>query len=459
MGFEDFLRDVTGSLGDDIILADIDRYSRDWWPLAMLLDKLKAWSARPLAVLAPRSVYEVSYIVKKAGEHGICIIPHGGGSSVTGASAPRSECIILTLSRMSRILEFNIDDSTVTVEAGITLSELENWLNSRGYTIRHVPQSFHLATVGGCIATLCSGQYSTGYGSIEDITVNLEVVLPSGDIIWTRSITTPRSSMGPDLKHLFIGSEGAYGIVTKAVLRVLPIPRHRVEASFEISSFEKGLSIVRELIIRGLTPALARLSDDVESTIRFGRGKPVLLIVYESSYEDILDVLWGRAREIIESTGGEYVGDEPYKKWLSSRFNYEDDIKLIDSMGLWFETLDIAATWSKLPQVYRNIKKTLEKVSEGLIVMTHASHFYTTGAALYYTILYKRDPDLYWSIVEAFMKAALESGATLSHHHGVGLLKRRWLKVDPGQSMVILSSIKKALDPKNILNSNITAVQ
>ncbi|MEM1684856.1 MAG: FAD-binding oxidoreductase [Acidilobaceae archaeon] len=455
MGLEGFLRDIIGSLGDDIIIADIDKYSRDWWPLAMLLDKLNAWTAKPPVVLAPRSASEVSYIVRKAGEYSLCIIPHGGGSSVTGASAPRDDCIILTLSRMNKILDFNIDDLTVTVEAGVILSELEDWLNSRGYTIRHVPQSFHLASIGGCIATLCSGQYSTGYGSIEDITVNLEVVLPSGDIIWTRSITAPRSSMGPDLKYLFIGSEGAYGIVTKAILRVLPIPRYRVEASFEVPSFERGLSIIRELITRGLTPALARLSDDIESTIRFGREKPVLLILYESNYLDILDVLWGKAMEIIEANSGEYIGEELYKKWLSSRFNYEDDIRLIDSMDLWFETLDVAATWSKLPQVYRNIRKALDEVREKPIVMTHASHFYITGATLYYTILYRKDPELYWNIVEAFMKAALESGATLSHHHGVGLLRRKWLKVDPGQSTVILNSIKKALDPKNILNSNI----
>ncbi|MDM7274507.1 MAG: FAD-binding oxidoreductase [Thermoprotei archaeon] len=456
MGLESFLRDVTGSLGSDIMLADVGRYSRDWWPLAMLLEKLGSWGFKPPTVLAPRSVEEVSYVVRKAGEHGVCLIAHGGGSSVTGASAPRGECVLLTLSRMRGVLEFNVEDLTVTVEAGILLSELEEWLNSRGYTIRHVPQSFHIASVGGCIATMCSGQYSTGYGSIEDIVVNMEVVLPSGDIVWARSINTPRSSMGPDLKHLFIGSEGAYGIVTKATLRVLPVPRYKVEASFEVPSFNKGLSAVREIMARGLTPALARLSDDVESMLRFGRGRPVLLLAYEASYWEVLEAMWDKAREIVEAAGGEYIGEEPYKKWLSSRFNYEEDIKLVDSMGLWFETLDVAATWSKLPRVYESVKKALEELQEKPIVMTHASHFYTTGAALYYTILYRKDPKLYWDIVETFMRTAAETGATPSHHHGVGMLKKKWLKIDPGPSTIILNKIKEALDPKNVLNSNIT---
>jgi len=452
MGFEDFIREIKISLGDDILLGDVEKRSRDMWPLAILLEKLGAWRARPAAILAPRSVEEISLIVRKAGEHGVCLVPHGGGSSVTGASAPRDDCVLLTLSRMRRVLDFNPEDLVVTVEAGILLSELEEWLNHRGYTLRHVPQSFHLASVGGCIATLCSGQYSTGYGGIEDIVVNLEVVLPWGEAVWARSINTPRSSMGPDIKQIFIGSEGAFGIITKAVLRVLPIPRHRVEASFQTPDFEKGLSVVRELMVTGLTPALARLSDETESLLRFGREKPVLLLSYESNYDDVLETIWRRAREVVEKKGGEYVGEEPYRKWISSRFNYEEDIKLIESMGLWFETLDIAATWSKLPQIDRKIKKALESLEEKPVVMTHASHFYITGASLYYTVLYRKDPELYWNIVETFMKAAEEAGATLSHHHGVGILKRKWIQRDPGASATILEKIKKTLDPKNVLS-------
>ena len=452
MGLEDFVRDITGSLGDDILLRDIEKHSRDMWPLAMLLEKLGSWRARPSAVLAPRSVDEISYIVRKAGEHGVCLIPHGGGSSVTGASAPRNGCVLLTLSRMRRVLDFNHEDLIVTVEAGLLLSELEEWLNSRGYTVRHIPQSLHIASVGGCIATLCSGQYSTGYGGIEDIVINLEVVLPSGDVVWARSTNTPRSSMGPDIKRIFIGSEGSLGIITKAVLRVIPIPRYRIEASFEIPSFEKGLSAVRELIASGLTPALARLSDETESLIRFGREKPVLLLAYESNYSDVLETVWRRAREVVEKTGGEYAGEEPYRRWVSSRFNYQEDMRLLDAMGLWFETLDVAATWSKLTRVNNNIKRALEGLEEKPVVMAHASHFYITGASLYYTILYKKDPEAYWNIVETFMKAAAEAGATLSHHHGVGILKRKWITIDPGASSTILNKIKRTLDPRNTLN-------
>lgn len=461
MEVEGFLRELEGILGYKVKTSDdeIKRYSRDWWPLAILLEKLNMWDLKPRAVIEPESVEELSLVVRKANDHKVCLIAYGGGSSVTGASSPQGGCVIVSLRKLNRIVDFNEEDLTVTVEAGILIHELEEWLNSRGYTMRYVPQSFHIATVGGSIATLGSGQHSTGYGSIEDIVLNLEVVLPTGEIVWTRRFLTPRSSMGPNMKFLFLGSEGAFGIISKATLRVLPKPPHVVNAAFQVDSFTLGLKIVRKLVVERVTPAIARLSDDVESSIRFNSSKPVLLLSYEGYHDDLLEALWRKAKGIVEEGGGIYIGEEPFNQWLRSRFNYEEEIKLVDSMGLWFETIDLATTWSKLPVLYEAVRRSVEEMPGKPIVMTHASHFYINGGTLYHTILYEKNPNTYWKIVEAVFSKALSLGATISHHHGVGVLKRRWLKEELGPATSLLEKIKRTLDPNNILRSNITLVE
>ncbi len=452
MGFEDFIAEVSRELGDRVYVEGdfIDRYSRDWWPLAILLEKMGLWGFRAKAVVFPESVEEISRLVSIAGKHGVCIIPYGGGSSVTGAASPREGCVILSLTRLNRILEFSEEDLIVTVEAGALLRDVELWLNERGYTLRYTPQSFDIATIGGSIATGGVGQYTTGYGGIEDVVVNLEVVLPTGEVVWARSVTTPRSAMGPDIKSLFVASEGSLGIITKAVLRALPKPEHVVNGAFEIPSFQSGLRVVRELLLRGFKPAIARVSDDQEAILRFGRSKPLLLLSYEGWDRDLVELLWSKTVKHVESIGGVYVGEEPFNRWLDQRFKYLDEMKLLDSLNLWFETIDIATTWSKAYKAYTSVREGLEKLGN-VTVMCHASHFYITGAALYFTIIYEKNPELYWRIVDTALEHAMKAGATLSHHHGIGLLRAKWVEVDPGPSKVVLERVKKALDPRGTL--------
>ncbi|MEN3047519.1 MAG: FAD-binding oxidoreductase [Candidatus Caldarchaeales archaeon] len=457
MGLEEFLRDVCASLGDDVRTdeEEISRYSRDWWPLAMLLERLGSWNLRPKAVISVESAEEVSYVLRKANEHRVRVVVHGGGSSVTGASAPPDDCVVLSLGKMKRVVDFSEEDLTVTVEAGALLCDLEEWLNVRGYTLRHVPQSFHLATVGGCIASMSSGQYSTGYGNVEDLVLNLEVVTPTGEILKTRNVLTPRSSMGPNLVHLFVGSEGAFGVITKATLRVLPLPKYSVRAAFGTRSFSAGLRIVRELIVNGMRPSVARLSDESESVVRFGSNEPVLLLSYEGYEQELVTTTWEKARNRVEELGGSYMGEGPYDSWLKSRFNYLNEMKLLDSMGLWFETVDVAATWSKIPRLHESMRSRMKELTGVAGVLAHASHFYVNGGALYYTIVYERDPALYWKIVKTAFDVALEFGGTISHHHGVGQLRRKWVERDPGPASILLSKIKDAVDPNNVLYSNI----
>lgn len=186
----------------------------------------------------------------------------------------------MDISNLNKVLDINEYDLTITVESGARLSDVERRLNELGYSLRHVPQSFNYATIGGLIATLSSGQYSTLYGNVEDIVINMEVVLPNGEVTWLRRNNAPRSSTGPPLKFLFTGSEGMLGVVTKAVLRIVQLPPFEEHGSFKFNSFDDGVKALRDLMVRGVIPAVARLYDDRDSMIRFNEDGPLLIISF-----------------------------------------------------------------------------------------------------------------------------------------------------------------------------------
>lgn len=454
MGVEGFLRAVREQIVDVVVDDEeaVRAYTRDWWPYLMLRERLGLSLVPPPAVLFPRSAEEVALILKEAKSHGVCLVPRGGGSSVTGASAP-GKCVVLSLSKMREIVEFNEEDLYVTTEAGLLLFELEEWLNRRGYTMRHMPQSFHIASVGGAIATASSGQYSTGYGNIEDMVLSLEVALPNGKILKIGEPLSPRASMGPPLSRLFVGSEAMFGVITKATLRIMPIPPYRIGGSFLFKDFSAGLRYARELMIRGPRPQLMRLSDETETSLRFGLSGAVMLLELEGYDEDLVAISWEKVRNRALEMGSSDAGEEPLERWKRGRFEYLKDIEMLDSLNLWFETIDVASTWSRLARVHAAVSGAI--ASAGATSLCHASHFYLNGAALYFTTVFKKEAEEYSRVVRSALSAASEAGAVISHHHGVGELRREALQRDPA-AKELLQRIKEALDPQEVLASKLS---
>lgn len=172
----------------------------------------------PDAVVYPRSEEDVVKIINYCNAKRIAVIPWGAGSSVTRALEASKGGIALDMSRhMTDILSLNAEDSTVTVEAGILGPDIEKYLNERGYTCGHFPQSFEFSTVGGWVAARGAGQASTGYGRIEDMVVGLKAVTPAGII---SAGHYPAASVGGDIRHFLMGSEGTLGVITRVTLRV-----------------------------------------------------------------------------------------------------------------------------------------------------------------------------------------------------------------------------------------------
>jgi alkyldihydroxyacetonephosphate synthase len=395
----------------------------------------------PDGVIQPATHDEVLEILRIASEEKVAVIPYGGGTSVVGGLHAVREgfagLIALDLARLDRFVEIDPISRTATFEAGIRAPRAEELLAEHGFTLGHFPQSFRYATLGGFAATRSSGQASTGYGRFDQMVVAMRAATPTGTLDLGRA---PHSAAGPDLRQLLLGSEGAFGVITQLTLRVRPASRLRY-GGWQFPSFETGLEAVRELAQSGAPPAVVRLSDEAESSL--------------SGVEGCLAILSGDT----VPAGGVSLGPAPGQAWEESRFHapYVRDA-LLDA-GALAETLETATFWDRLPATYAAVRSALMSSLEAALVMCHVSHVYETGASLYFTVVAPQDDDpvAQWRAAKrAASDAIVRTGATISHHHGVGRDHRPWYAQEIGPVGVsMLRAVKHAVDPAGILNPGI----
>ena len=347
----------------------------------------------------------------------------------------------------------------MTVGAGVPLATLEAWLGKRGYTTGHYPQSIDLALVGGLVATRSSGQFSTRYGSIEDLVAGLEAVLPDGQVV--RISSQPRRAVGPDLRQLWIGSEGAFGTITEVTLKIVPRPPSRWLQAYGVGSMRAGLDVVRGFMREGWRPAVVRLHDAVEAHRSFygtvAEGESILLLLsegpagYPEAEGSAIDAAARRA-------GLRPLGPEPVERWLEVRNDiaeYETYLR----RGLIVDTIEVAAPWTCIADVYEQVLRQLvDEVPEMVHASGHSSHSYPQGTNLYFVLAAqpRRDADdaarVYEAIWSRVMETTLALGGTISHHHGIGRFRARWVPRDLGSSYELLRRVKAALDPLGLMN-------
>jgi len=438
-------------------LAATAEAGRDWWPLAMHWALAGETPARAAALCTPGTTEEVAEIMRICNDARVPVTPVAGRSGVCGASVPAFGGVALDLTGLDGIVDVDDASLLVDVRAGMFGDVFEDTLRAdHALTAGHWPQSMALSTVGGWVACRGAGQLSTRYGKIEDIVIGLEVVLADGTTLRTGG-RGPRTAVGPELTQLFIGSEGTLGVITEARLRAHPVPLGEERAAFGFASFTEGLEACRLVLRRGATPAVLRLYDGRESRRHFDTERDVcVLLVLDEGDPELVKSTVSVTSETCITAGGTSLDPALVEHWLERR-NDVAALEVAVRSGFVVDTTEVSARWRDLPAIYDAVVAAVSAVPGCLAVTSHQSHAYTDGACLYFTWA-GQPPE---GEVEAFYRAAwdaatnavLAHGGALSHHHGVGLNRGRFLTDALGApALAALSSVKAALDPAGILN-------
>ena len=452
-GFIERVRRIVGNEHFSQQEGDLISYSLDYWLYGVFLSQKGDLPALPSAVISPASAAQIQEIVKCAREYKVPITPFGGGSGVLGGAIPLNGSVILNLQRMNKFLSLDELSLVAESEAGIMGANLELELNNRGYSAGNIPQSLYCSTLGGWISTRAAGQFSTKYGKIEDMVLGMEVVLPDGNLLNIKPV--PRRSVGPSLKDLFLGGEGALGIVTRATISIHPLPELTTKQSFIFPSIEVAVDVVRQILRAEARPAVVRIFDEAESERYFpeiGRRVTTIFICEGESEYTKLDAKV--IRRISRENAGKSGGEEPVDIWLQKRFDIGLGPVLMQYGGI-IDTIEVSALFKDAAKLYRDMITAMKAIEGVLEVSGHYSHFYREGACLYVTFAgIPEDPLHYYQDTwNAAMQATLQNNGSISHHHGVGFWRIQYMEQELGATGVgLLKSIKSALDPEGILN-------
>ncbi|GAA4476666.1 FAD-binding oxidoreductase [Rhodococcus olei] len=424
----------------------------------------------PDAVVLPGSHDEILALLQWCSDNAVAVVPFGGGTSVVGGVDPErggfAAVLALDLRRLDALVDLDPVSGTATLQAGVTGPQAEELLGRHGFSLGHFPQSFQFATIGGFAATRSSGQASAGYGRFDDMVQRLRVATPTGSLDLGRG---PASAAGPDLRELFVGSEGTFGVITEVTLRVHPIPETTAYRAWSFPDFATGATALRTVIQTGAAPTVMRLSDEAETGVNLalagdiGGDAPTAGCLAITTVEGTDAHVRARSEEVaalLAAAGGTDLGEQPARSWEHGRFDapYQRDALL--NAGAIVETLETATTWSNLVALRTAVTAALTEslAAQGTppLVMCHISHTYATGASLYFTVVcgQTEDPLTQWAAAkQAAGDAIVATGGTITHHHAVGRDHRPWMTAEVGDlGATVLRAVKAAIDPAGILN-------
>lgn len=459
----------------------------------------------PDVVAYPRTEGDVAALLDWCSDEHLAAIPFGGGSSVVGGVEPVvgdgfEGIVTIDLRELGRVLDIDPLSRAARIEGGAFGPAIESQLRSRGLTLRHFPQSFEFSTLGGWIATRAGGHFATLATHIDDLVESLRVVTPAG-IVATRRL--PASGAGPSPDRLFLGSEGALGIVTEAWVRIQERPCYRAGGAVRFDSFEAGLVAARAVAQSGLHPSNCRLLDPTEALLGgLGQGSTAVLLVGFESSDHPLDAWAGQAATLCRDHGGDPEGlpwttrtstvpavpePEPARsaaavrgqggapvagaagdaaaEWRRSflRMPYVRDALV--TRGVLCETFETACTWSGFDKLHQAVtgavRASMREVgASGGMVSCRVTHVYPDGLAPYYTVLgpARAGAELrQWDTVKAAVSDAIvATGGTITHHHAVGRDHRPWYERQrPELFGGVLRGAKQVLDPAGVCNPGV----
>ena len=476
----DALREIVGDEG--ISTADYDRLAVAYGFTAYDILRLrhKTIDAVPDVVLYPDTTEQVEKIVAYSTEHNIPLYVYGGGSSVTRGVEPVKGGISLDMrKRFNKVLSFNEIDQTITVQAGMSGPDLEKTLQAapelfgakRQYTCGHFPQSFEYSSVGGWTVTRGAGQNSTYYGCISDIVLSQKYATPIGTV---KTSHYPREACGPDLNQIMMGSEGTFGVLTEVTLKIFRwMPENRKRFSYIFKTWDDAMKAAREMMQHECGySSVFRLSDQEETNLMLRLynvdDTPLYPLLDKLGYKDMERCLFlgftdgekGYSRNVAKNIrkialqhGGLPLTGYVTKSWEKGRFN---DPYLRDTLmdfGITTDTLECTVNWSNMEQVHLDVREVCHKLPN-TIVTTHMSHCYPQGANLYFIFMTKMQDEKEFKAYHATILDAIQrSGASISHHHGIGKMFAPWLEGYIGEKEYgVFRVLKNYFDPAYNMN-------
>lgn len=433
----------------------------------------------PDVIARPRSEQDIVDLLDWCSREAIAVIPYGGGSSVVGGVEPRFDgpAVTVDLTEMAAVLEVDRTSRAARIQAGVLGPALEHQLRPHGLTLRHFPQSFAFSSLGGWLATRAGGHFATLYTHIDDLTESLRVVTPAGI---SESRRLPGSGAGPSPDRMFLGSEGALGIITQAWMRLQDRPRWQTTASISFGDWTTAVAATRAIAQAGLYPTNCRLLDPAEAFLNAGTtvGGGLLVLAFESADHPV-EAWLDRALQIAADHHGTVVSRrsrdagtpadpagarDASANWRSAfvRMPYLRDA--LARRSVIAETFETACTWDRFDALHAAVtaaaRAAIETVCGAGLLTCRFTHVYPDGPAPYYGIYAggRWDSlDAQWDEIKAAVsEALLANGGTITHHHAVGRDHRPWYERQrPDPFAAALSAAKSALDPTGILNPGV----
>jgi alkyldihydroxyacetonephosphate synthase len=494
----DFLAGVRGVFEEDQIIVDPKhrlRHGHGHSQSEMYAIKHGHLERVPDAVIYPKNEEQVSSLVQAASKHNVCLIPFGGGTNVSEAlECPHNEkrmIVSVDMRRMNRIIWIDPINRMACIEAGAVGRHIMEDLAVYGLTMGHEPDSVEFSTLGGWIATNASGMKKNKYGNIEDLILDISVVAVNGTL--KRAEFLPRESTGSDVRNLMFGSEGTLGIITSAVVKLSLLPEVQHYGSVLFSSFEDGVAFMYALTQAGGQPASVRLVDNTQFQLSmalkpapsrlgalisriqkayvttfkgFDPDKMVACtLVFEGSADDVKhqeDLLYRIAAQHNGMQAGAENGERGYL--LTYNIAYIRDFG--NEHYILAESFETSVPWSRVLELCDRVKQrvneehTIRKLPGNPFVSCRVTQVYDTGAAVYFYFAYfckgvENPSEAYAEIEKAARDEILLCGGALSHHHGVGKLRKEFLpRIMTCETLDWLRKIKGAVDPDNIFGSS-----
>jgi alkyldihydroxyacetonephosphate synthase len=450
--------DALRRVADEVLVEtpEVVHWTRDWWAGSMITETGDKPATPQAVIVRVSTADQVQAVMRFAHQASLPVTPSAGRSNVTGAALPVRGGIVLDVCGLNRLLNFDRDSQIIEVEAGMFGDIFEETIQREyGMTMGHWPSSYAISTVGGWVACRGAGQLSTRYGKIEDMVFGMDVVLADGRLVTLGGHS--RAAVGPDLQQLFIGSEGTLGVIVRVRLKLHRLPDYGRAIAYGFDTFAQGLDACREILQCGATPAALRLYDELESGVQFGLPKTNVLLIADEGPREIVDAVLAISERVCAQMGERLEDAAIFEKWLDTRYLTGKSAEGFKrSPGFVADTLEMVGKWRDLAAIYDDVVKAINAVPGTLAGSAHQSHAYVDGACLYFSLRGEVEvadrAKWYRAAWDAANKVLIQYNATLSHHHGVGLLRAPYMEDSLGSAFPVLQAIKRTLDPKNILN-------